>query len=353
MGLDWNALDASGTATNRVTLLKNAAGITLSNHTPGKVKSKINSAGTTEYNIDVLKDNLNKITDITYEGYQFKGVTQATTVMDGTNKDAFGGRSKAGNTTTGNTITVSDAATYRNIYGGWTNGAGSEAAADKQKDSTLNKVTVNGSASVMGTVYGGFSDVADGKATSNEVTIEKNLAANVVGGEAKGEASGNIVTVSANANTVTGGKSTGDASGNIVNLANATIANVTGGEGATTNNNTINLNGNAQIAGTLTGGSQANGTGNTLNVKGKDNKAGTISNVQNMNFDATGLAKGDTMLEATDAGETTVDWTNLKASGMATKPLTLLKNTHGINLAGYTGAAKSPKSPTRATSSRA
>ncbi|UZD42604.1 autotransporter outer membrane beta-barrel domain-containing protein [Selenomonas sputigena] len=335
--VDWTTLRASGTATKPLTLLKNDNGINLAGYT-GAAKSE--TGDTTETNIDVRKTG-GKVTEITYEGYQFKGVTQATT--DG---DTFGGISKAGNSTRENEINV-ESGIHANIYGGWTTGSGTTAA---DKDASYkNKVKVNGSASVTGTVYGGFSDVADGKATSNEVTIEKNLAANVVGGEAKGEASGNTVTVSANANTVTGGRSTGDASNNIVNLANATVSSVTGGEGATTNNNIVNLNGNAQVTGALKGGSQANGTGNTLNVKGKDNKAGTISNVQNMNFDATGLAKGDTMLEATDAGETDVDWTTLRASGMATKPLTLLKNDNGINLAGYTGAVKSETGDTTET----
>ena len=318
--LDWNTLDASGTSVNRISLLKNTAGINLSNHTPGTVKSKINEAGTTEYNIDVARTG-STITDITYQGYQFKGKTTVTT--DGS--DTYGGRSKAGNTTTENEIVVS-AHNHTNIYGGWTNGAGSEAAADKQKDSIANKVTVKGTATAAGNVIGGLTEAAGGKATGNTVTVEKDLAANIIGG-----------------------KATGEASGNTVNLANATVSSVTGGEGATTNNNTVNLNGNAQVTGALKGGSQAGGTDNTLNVKGKNNKAGSIENIQKMNFDAKGLAKGDTMLEATGAGETTVDWANLKASGTAAKPLTLLKNMNGINLAGYTGAAKSETGDTTET----
>ncbi len=320
--LDWNTLDASGTSVNRVSLLKNAAGINLSNHTPGTVKSKINEAGTTEYNIDVEKTG-STITDITYQGYQFKGKTTATT--EGT--DTYGGRSKAGNTTTENELTV-DSGSHTNIYGGWTSGAGSTADAAKQKDSTNNKATVKGTAAAAGDVIGGLTEVAGGKATGNTVTIEKDLAAtNIIGGKA----------------------ASGEASDNTVNLANATVNSVTGGDGTTTNNNKVNLNGSAQVTGALKGGSQANGTGNTLNVKGKDNKAGTIANIQKMNFDATGLAKGDTMLEATGAGTTTVDWTNLKASGTAVKPLTLFKNANGINLTGYTGAAKSETGETTET----
>ena len=330
-------LNVSGTPNGSGTLIQNSNGVTISDG----VNTRSKTGDTTEATFQAHSDK------VTYEGYTFKGVKgEHAETTDGAN--TWGGRSKLGNTTTENEITVS-AHNHTNVYGGWTTGTGSTAAADKQKNSIANKVKVNGSASITGTVYGGFTNVAGGKATVNEVTVTGGTVHDVVGGQAAGEASGNTVTVSANANAVTGGRSTGDASGNIVNLANATIANVTGGEGATTNNNTINLNGNAQIAGTLTGGSQANGTGNTLNVKGKDNKAGTISNIQNMNFDATGLAKGDTMLEATGAAQSDVDWTTLRVSGAAAKPLTLLKNDSGINLAGYTGAVKSETTDTTET----
>ena len=319
--LDWNTLDASGTSVNRVSLLKNTAGINLSNHTPGTVKSKINEAGTTEYNIDVAKTG-STVTDITYQGYQFKGKTTATT--EGT--DTYGGRSKAGNTTTENDLTL-DSGSHTNIYGGWTSGAGSTADAAKQKNSIGNKATVKGAATATGAVIGGLTDVAGGKATGNTVTVEKDLAANIIGGKA----------------------ASGEASGNTVNLANATVNSVTGGDGTTTNDNTVNLNGSAQVTGALKGGSQASGTGNTLNVKGKNNKAGSIENIQKMNFDATGLAKDDTMLEDTNAAGTNVNWANLKASGTAAKPLTLLKNANGINLTGYTGAAKSETGETTET----
>ena len=319
--LDWNTLDASGTSVNRVSLLKNAAGINLTNHTPGTVKSKINEAGTTEYNIDVAETS-GTITDITYQGYQFKGKTTATT--EGT--DTYGGRSKAGNTTTGNERTV-DSGSHTNIYGGWTSGTGTTAALDKQKNSINNKVTVKGTAAATGSVISGLTDVAGGKATGNTVTVEKDLAANIIGGKA----------------------ASGEASGNTVNLANATVNSITGGDGTTTNNNTVNLNGSTEVTGALKGGTAANGTGNTLNVKGKDNKAGAIANIQKMNFDATGLAKNDTMLEVTGRAQTDVNWADLSATGTAAKPLTLLRNANGINLTGYTGAVKSETTETTET----
>ena len=338
-GVDKDMLKANGTSAGKVTLLENNAGINFTTAVAGDVlKSETND--TMEKRIDVER-NGSRITKLTYEGYQFKGKHTTTSFTESGVTSTWGGRSKAGNTTTENTIVVANG-THTNIYGGWTTGSGSTAAADKQKNSTANKVKVNGSANVTGTVYGGFTNVAGGKAQNNEVTIEKNLTANVVGGEAKGEASGNTVTVKANAADITGGRSTGAASNNTVNLTNATVNSITGGDGATTHNNTVNLNGGANVTGVLKGGSAANGTGNTLNVKGKDNKAGSISGFQKMNFDATDASTDAAMLRTT--GATDVNWETLtvKNASASEKPLTLLENANGISLSGRTGdAAKS------------
>ena len=326
--VDWASLTATGTVAKPLTLLKNEQGINLAHYT-GAVKSETGDEA--ETNIDVRKTGA-RITSITYEGYRFKGATQAT--RDG--GDAYGGRSKAGNSTRKNEIALSSG-THANVYGGWTSGVGTTAA-DKGA-SYENKVKVSGTATVTGTVYGGYTDAAGGKAQGNTVTVESAVH-DVVGGEGAGEASGNIVNIRANAAAVTGGRGAA-ANDNIVNLGNVTVASVTGGEGATTNNNEVHLNGNTRVTGALKGGSQTSSTGNTLSIKGRGNKAGAITGFQKLTFDTTGLAKGDTMLEVTGAGETAVDWASLTATGTVAKPLTLLKNEQGINLAHYTGAVKS------------
>ena len=334
-GVDKDMLKANGTSAGKVTLLENNAGINFTTAVAGDVlKSETND--TMEKSIGVER-NGSQITKLTYEGYQFKGKHTTTSFTESGVTSTWGGRSKAGNTTTENTIVVANG-THTNIYGGWTTGSGSTAAADKQKNSTANKVKVNGSANVTGTVYGGFTNVAGGKAQNNEVTIEKNLTANVVGGEAKGEASGNTVTVKANAADITGGRSTGTASNNTVNLTNATVNSITGGDGATTHNNTVNLNGGANVTGVLKGGSAASGTGNALNVKGM-NSAGSVTGFQKMNFDATGASTNAAMLRTT--GATDVNWETLtvKNAVASEKPLTLLENANGINISGRTGDA--------------
>ena len=230
--LDFNAIEATDAATeNPVTLVHNSAGLNLTNYDAAKVKSTLNEAGTQETNIDVRKTGaLN--TDVIRYAYTFAGATAATTV----GSDTWGGRSVAGNTTTGNSVTVGDG-THTNVYGGWTTGTGSTAA-DKG-DSTGNKVTVNGAATVSGTVYGGYTDALGGKATGNEVTIDKVSAGSVVGGY-----------------------------------------------GAITNDNVINLR-NATVGGTVTGGTAANGTGNTLAVYygTGTTSIGDFSGIQNLHFD--------------------------------------------------------------------
>ena len=275
----------------------------------------------------------------------FKGATVAES--EGT--DTWGGRSVIGNTTAKNRITI-DSGTHTNIYGGWTSGSGSTAAAERHGNSTQNSVTVNGSAAVSGTVYGGYTGVAGGKAERNSVTVEKNLAAHIVGGAAEGEASGNIVTIRANAGDVTGGASTGMASGNIVTLANAAVSSVTGGAGAATHNNTVNLAGGATVSGAVTGGTAADGTGNTLNVRGT-NTAQNIAGFQKVKFDAANVTAGAAMLELTGSEATTLDKSAVDATGSTVRGgVTLLRNANGINLTGYTGGVL--KSETDATTEK-
>ena len=259
---------------------------------------------------------------ITYESYIFKGVTTPTTDDGGTYKDIYGGRSILGNTTTQNKITVSDAVTYRNAYGGWTSGTGTTLT--EKGNSIANKITVASTVTdITGKVYGGYTDVAGGNATKNEVTIEKSITGAVVGGKALGDASGNTVTVKANTGAVTGG------------------------DGATTNNNTVNLEGNVTVNGTVTGGTQATGTNNTLHVAGENNSATNIGGFQNVKFNTNGVAANGTMLTLNGGAESKVDWNTLTVNGNGSG-ITLLKNNAGINLANYTdGAVKSGLSTDR------
>ena len=275
-------IDVDGTLNGKATLMANTHGISLGSYASAVVKTH----GNKEAVIDTDNHTAHAQT-ITYEGYQFAQKDTTTTVTESGVTSTWGGRSVGSNSTHHNDIAV-ESGTHTNVYGGWTSGSGTTAA---DKDTSYkNKVKVSGSANVTNTVYGGFTEAADGKATGNEVTVTGGTLHDVVGGQAAGEASGNTVTVSANANAVTGGRSMGDASGNIVNLANATVNSVTGGEGTMTNNNTINLNG-ARVTGTVTGGSAANGTGNTLAVY-KPSEVNDFAGVQNLHFYTDEMAAG-------------------------------------------------------------
>ena len=229
---DLDSIQADFAATeNPVTLVHNEHGLTLMNYT-GKVKSALGVDGTRETNIDVT-ETAGRKTDIVRYGYTIKDARAATTL--GT--DTWGGRSHAGNTTTGNAITI-DSGTHTNVYGGWTTGTGSTAPADKRGDSTKNSVTIKDNA-VVTHVYGGFTDVAGGRAERNIVSL-KDVA-------------------------VTG--------------------TVTGGRGAVTNDNVIRLR-NAKVTGLVTGGT-GHGTGNTLAVyySTGTSEIGDFDGIQNLHFD--------------------------------------------------------------------
>ena len=335
--LDWNALTATGTARG-IDLIYHENGIDLSHYTAGSVKSALSADGKSEYDIEAV-DEGGTVKRLAYNSYRFKDARTAETVGG----ETWGGRSRVGNTTTGNVITVGSG-THTNVYGGWTRGAYSQIATADKGNSTHNKVTVNGSAAVSGTVYGGFTNVANGKATNNEVTVEKSIAGAVLGGQSAGDATGNRVFINANSGAVTGGKAVGEASGNIVTVGSVTVSSITGGAGATTKDNTVNINGTT-VTDKIVGGTQADGTGNVLNIRG-ENSAQSVEGFQKMNFNTNSVAAGGTMLNVTGTGETNVNWAELSATGTAVKPLTLLRNANGIHLAGYTGAVKSETTDT-------
>ena len=365
--LDWNALTATGTARG-IDLIYHENGIDLSHYTAGSVKSALSADGKSEYDIEAV-DEGGTVKRLAYNSYRFKDARTAETVGG----ETWGGRSRVGNTTTGNVITVGSG-THTNVYGGWTRGAYSQIATADKGNSTHNKVTVNGSAAVSGTVYGGFTNVANGKATNNEVHLNGVTVASVYGGSG-GTANENEVHLdgvtvtwtvhgghteggTANENKVhlSGGEVRGDVFGgdgltandNVVSLSNgATVTgDVYGGNAATTNNNIVNID-RATVTGTIRGGEDGS-TGNTLNVKGV-NRARQIAGFQKVSFDTAGAVKNSTLLTVTGNAATKVDWTTLTATGTAEKPLTLLKNDSGIELKGYTGAAKSETTDTAET----
>ena len=238
------------------------AGTLIENNTSGGVvvRDGVNTVVRTGDTAEVTLEKDATGRKILYSRLIFKGATTAES--DGTH--IWGGRSAIGNTTTGNDVALANGS-YANAYGGWTTGAGSDAAADRLGDSTGNKITVSGTATATGTVYGGYTDAAGGKAWGNSVTIESAVH-DVVGGEGAGEASGNIVNIRANAAAVTGGRSTGAASNNRVTLGNITAVRVVGGDGGTTaEGNTVSLDGTT-VTNDVIGGKGAAANGNSVSL---------------------------------------------------------------------------------------
>ena len=238
------------------------AGTLIENDTSGGivVRDGVNTVVRTGDTAEVTLEKDATGRKILYSRLIFKGATTAES--DGTH--IWGGRSAIGNTTTGNDVALANGS-YANAYGGWTTGAGSDAAADRLGDSTGNKITVSGTATATGTVYGGYTDAAGGKARGNTVTIESAVH-DVVGGEGAGEASGNIVNIRANAAAVTGGRSAGAASNNRVTLGNITATSVVGGDGAATaEGNTVSLDGTT-VTNDVIGGRGAAANGNAVSL---------------------------------------------------------------------------------------
>ena len=357
-----NDISVNGFATiGTSTLIENAHGITVSDRT-----SSVTTTGDTAETI-LSTDRTGKKID--YARYIFKG---ARTAESSIYHETWGGRSVIGNTTTGNEITVSSGA-HTDVCGGWTrDDASSQTATADKGNSTYNKVTVDGTATVSGNVYGGMTTVAGGKASHNEVTINGGTlsSGNVYGGSADSGSSADNNKVYLNGihtpGTVHGGSTgRGTANGNEVHLNGATVeryvyggdsatstsknkvylngatvmGDVHGGNATSSNDNEVHLNG-ATVTGAVIGGA-ADGTGNLLSVKGM-NRAGWIAGFQKVSFDTAGVAAGQHMLTITDtANRTALDWNALTATGTA-RGIDLIYHAQGIDLSHYTaGSVKS------------
>ena len=274
--------------------------------------------GDFEYDLDTDTQTANA-KKILFDGYRFRNAV-VTGAASGT--DTWAGRSRIGNSTVNNRLTITGGSTT-SAYGGWTAGTGTTAPAAQQNNTTGNMVTLK--AGTVTNLYGGYTTSSNGRATGNTVNVNGGAATNVTGGHtaaAAGRAAGNIVNINAgnvvhvtggfgaaqaNTNIVTvkanvtgsviGGKSvTGTASGNILTLSAVHIGgSVTGGQGAITKDNEINLSG-TRVVGAVTGGT-AGAAGNKLRVLKKGAAAQSLRNFDQVSFTVgSDLANGDTML---------------------------------------------------------
>ena len=333
--LDWKKFDISGGGPDgETTLMHNESGIALTNYDHSRA---VSSNGTKEFVIYTDTGTGTGVKKILYGGYTFKGKTSASTNAEG---DIWAGRSVIGNTTSGNTLTVNNnTATYRDAYGGWTAGTGTDATGDAANSSTGN--TANLVAGTVRNIYGGFTSSDGGSATGNKVNIS----------------GGTVAPASGVGGTVYGGyissaTSAGDATGNTVTITGGTVGDVyagfTNGTGKTTGN-TVNLGtkddavASGTVIGTIYGGNKTDTTGNTLNIYDSAT-AKNIRNFDTVHFKGNSphIAAGDTLLTLTN-GATNLDWKKIyvddldsvTASATGDHIFTLLKNTNTINLSNY------------------
>ena len=329
--LDWKKFDISGDTPpdGETTLMHNASGIALTSYDHSRA---VSSTGTKEFVIYTDTGTDTGVKKILYGGYTFKGKTSASTNADG---DIWAGRSVIGNTTSGNTLTVNNnTATYRDAYGGWTAGTGTDATGDAANSSTGN--TVNLTSGTVRNIYGGFTSSDGGSATGNKVNISGGTVG--TGGTVYG---GYIPSAT----------STGSATGNSVTITGGSMGDVYGGFTAGTGKatgNTVNLGDGehslaATINGTIYGGFTAgtDTTGNTLNVK-TNAAAANIKNFENLAFyvNSSALNATSPMLTLSSGATNNLDWRNLtvdasKFSGTIStfEPynLVLMQNAAGIS----------------------
>ena len=236
--------------------------ILMENATAGQLNATAYSGGRhsnfddkREYHIDTNTAS-GTATQILYEGMQFKDATSTETAT--TNAEIYGGRSRFGNSTVGNTLTIENGA-HQNAYGGKTEGSGTNLEEGNSRDNTV--LMKNGT--VNNSIYGGYT-AGSGSATGNIVNISGGtVSGGVYGGmSASGNATGNTVNITGGtvSGIVRGGMSTsGSATGNTVTLGDGTNA----------------LPAAALANADLYGGTEF--TGNVLNVKTNV----TVKSVQN------------------------------------------------------------------------
>ena len=199
-------------------------------------------------------------------------------------------------------------------------GGGNVYGALAQAEATGNSVEITDSG-VTGNIYG--AKVETGTASGNSVSVSvsdsgnSELAGDIYGARAKGDASENKVTITGGevyGDYIYGGYSeTGKASGNVITIDGGTIGNAsnttqiyagdTGVSGGAIENNIINLSGAPDLKNAeLHAGSKV-GTGNVLNV-GYDSKAwtkgGEIKDIRKfnvINFNNLAWEKGATVVK--------------------------------------------------------
>ena len=295
------------------------------------------------------------------EASRFKG---SHVTYDGTTPtfggEVYGGLSRFGHTTTGNTLTVTGKPTSGTplsyAYGGKNEGATGDV-----KDNTAT-LELPANASAIKDIYGGkITNAANaGEVSGNVVNMKRGTVEYAVGGQTSGSGAATGNTVNLTGGTVTreiyGGLSyKGAATKNTVTISGGTVgsftpADVYGGKkttdaGSSASNNTVNLGAeDGTYTADLTkanihGDNSTDGAvdNNTLNVRGKNITVNSVDNFDKYKFTLNNNIKdGDTMLTLKNGGfGREIDFANnfgldtSKLTGKPTGIITLVKSATG------------------------
>ena len=294
------------------------------------------------------------------EASRFKG---SNVTYDGTTPtfggEVYGGLSRYGHATTGNTLTVTGKPTsgtpLKYAYGGKNEGATGDV---KGNTATLE---LPDNTSAIKDVYGGkITNAANaGEVSGNIVNMKQGTVEYAVGGQTAGTGAAKNNTVNLTGGAVTreiyGGLSDKGATGNTVTISGGTVgsftpADVYGGKkttaaGSSASNNTVNLGAeDGTYTADLTkanihGDNSTDGAvnNNTLNVRGKNITVNSVDNFDKYQFTLNNNIKdGDTMLTLANGGfGREIDFANnfgldtSKLTGKPTGLITLVKSATG------------------------
>ena len=290
--IDWSKMQlknldtitASPTENRILTLLNSTNDVTFTNYDPVRA-SETKRDGDYEYVLDKDPVNPNKRVDVI--GYRFRN--NQPTYSTGSNTEAWGGRTKVGNTVENNTLKITGGTITTAAHGGLAEntkaGSGSDGY-DPSGDASTNKLILEGGTIADG--YGATVRTEAGNATQNTVDLK-----------------GTTVTGSLYGGALRHAAAHGAATRNNVNLYSGSVAgNVYGGfasHNGTTTGNTITIgdgtnDATVTVTGKLIGGNKA-ATDNVLNIKSKGAQAGTLENFGKITFNlGANVADGDTVL---------------------------------------------------------
>ena len=393
-GLDWDKVEVTGAnnfvpstyRTRIATLMHNDQGIDFTKagtNTYNPIRAKHRVSGDLEYTIDTDNHTVTALKEVYVDGFRFRhnkgtdGKGAKYLASDGTNAEAWSGRTGVGNKVEDNVLVVSGGTLTTAAYGGLVENKKRDASGNPLTTGDAEGNTLRITGGTVAAAYGANVTVKDGAAQDNAAEISggtvtgnvyggaltavgatKNAtggSAHITGGSVGGNVYGGAITNAAASGNVTGSSvhvaggtvsgtvygghnaGTGTATGGTITITGghmgAVYGGYTAGTGATTGN-TINLGtadtvtpaGTVTAAGTpvaagtsignIYGGNQSAVTNNTLNVYSVATAA-NVDKFERVNFNVTSnVTAGSTMLTLTDGAASHIDWAKMQLTNL-------------------------------------